>query len=237
MTAQRRLTALIVDPRDRGLAAILENLEIRVLKADSGPQALQTAAAFPIDLVFADAVCTGMPPEALFRTLQQRFIRTKPGCALTCLRGFPVLTDDFPVLYYPFSAEETSRILPQMLAQTRYSDPQLLTRASALLSQLGVPENSGKTYLCTAIALALSDASLLERLSARLYPPVAAQHETTPAQVERAIRRCIDAAWNRGPSDVQYRLFGNTIDPQRGKPTIGQMIARCADILRLEGFQ
>ena len=69
----------------------------------------------------------------------------------------------------------------------------------------------------------------------RLYPAVAGHAGMTPAQAERAIRHVIDAAWRTGQIEQQNRIFGDTIDARRGKPTSGEMIAQLAEELRWEG--
>ena len=45
----------------------------------------------------------------------------------------------------------------------------------------------------------------------------------------------VDAAWRAGDIDQQQKIFGDTIDARRGRPTCGEMIAQLADILRWEG--
>jgi hypothetical protein len=45
----------------------------------------------------------------------------------------------------------------------------------------------------------------------------------------------IEVAWRTGEIDEQARIFGDTIDARRGRPTCGEMIAQLADILRWEG--
>ena len=57
----------------------------------------------------------------------------------------------------------------------------------------------------------------------------------TQEQAERAMRYAIDAAWRTGQIDNQHRIFGDTIDARRGKPTCGEMIAQLAEELRWEG--
>ena len=50
-----------------------------------------------------------------------------------------------------------------------------------------------------------------------------------------AICHVIDCAFRTGEIERQHRIFGDTIDARRGKPTGGEMIAQLADILRWEG--
>jgi two-component system response regulator (stage 0 sporulation protein A) len=43
----------------------------------------------------------------------------------------------------------------------------------------------------------------------------------------------VEVTWTRGDVDVLNRYFGNTISPDKGKPTNGEFIARLSNIVRL----
>lgn len=90
----------------------------------------------------------------------------------------------------------------------------------------------GTKYLATAIELASRDVRLIKQLTTVLYPMVAKQHAVDEQRVEHALRRAIESAWSVGSLETQYKLFGNTIDAKRGKPTAGEMIACMAELLR-----
>jgi two-component system response regulator (stage 0 sporulation protein A) len=51
--------------------------------------------------------------------------------------------------------------------------------------------------------------------------------------VERAIRHAIELAWDRGNVELMNKVFGYTIDVERGKPTNSESIAMVADRLRV----
>ena len=106
---------------------------------------------------------------------------------------------------------------------------------ASLLDRLGVPGHSGRTMLQNAAALCWRDRSRLHNLRDRVYPDAARPLGKTGVQAERAIRHVIEAAWRTGPIEEQQRIFGDTIDARRGRPTCGEMIAQLADILRWEG--
>lgn len=65
-------------------------------------------------------------------------------------------------------------------------------------------------------------------MSKELYPAVARQHGSTGARVERAMRHAIEKAWSRGSIDEQRRVFGWSVDPEKGRPCVGEYIARLA---------
>ncbi len=102
-----------------------------------------------------------------------------------------------------------------------------------LLAQLNFsPAHRGTQYLETAIRYTLCDGRLLRDFAHRLYPIIAQKFGVNAGQVERGIRHAIENAWSGGSVDVQYKLFENTIDEKRGKPTNGAMIARATEALR-----
>lgn len=72
-------------------------------------------------------------------------------------------------------------------------------------------------------------AALYERgmsMTKELYPAIAKAAKTTPSRVERAMRHSITSAWDRGSWEAQRKYFGHSVDPDKGKPTVGEYIAR-----------
>ena len=117
----------------------------------------------------------------------------------------------------------------------RRIDSNIYDKLDKLLDTIGIPEHDGRLYLCKAIILAYLDFRYVHSLTSRLYPDVGSIFGCTSARVERAMRYVIEQAWKLGRIDEQYKIFGGTIDAQRGKPTCGEMIAQIAGILRMEG--
>ena len=102
-----------------------------------------------------------------------------------------------------------------------------------ILLELGAPDHLvGHPYVIRAILLVLEDRLYINSITFGLYPQLAAEFDTTPARVERAIRHLIEVTWNRGDLDVLDRYFGNTISASRGKPTNGEFIARLSNVVR-----
>ena len=103
------------------------------------------------------------------------------------------------------------------------------SRARVLLTEMGVSEHlRGYTYLAQAAALVSADEARLYEIGERVYAPIARLEKTTPQSVERLIRHAIERAADTVGEHGIYAFFGNTIDPMRGKPTNGQMIAMLA---------
>lgn len=106
-----------------------------------------------------------------------------------------------------------------------------------LLLELGVPD-ALKGYRClqNAIAMTVEDPSLVDGITSRLYPEVAKVCDTSGSKVERAIRHAIEAGWDRCDLDTIMHYFGNTISPNKGKPTNGEFVARAANIIRKQVY-
>jgi two-component system response regulator (stage 0 sporulation protein A) len=47
------------------------------------------------------------------------------------------------------------------------------------------------------------------------------------------MRHLVEVTWTRGDVDVLNRYFGNTVSPDKGKPTNGEFVARITNIVKL----
>lgn len=111
----------------------------------------------------------------------------------------------------------------------------LETRISNILHEVGIPAHiKGYSYLREAIQMVVDDVDLLSAVTKSLYPSIAKKFNTTASRVERAIRHSIEVATARGQVDAFNKLFGCTINQDKGKPTNCEFIAMVADKLRLE---
>lgn len=106
---------------------------------------------------------------------------------------------------------------------------------TALIHEIGIPAHiRGYLYLRDAISMAVHRVDILGAITKELYPSIARKYDTTPSRVERAIRHAIEVAWSRGNVDLLVRLFGHTVNSDRGKPTNSEFIAMLSDRLRME---
>lgn len=111
----------------------------------------------------------------------------------------------------------------------------LETKITKIIQQIGVPAHiKGYLYLRESIHIVVNDMDYLGAITKELYPEVAMKYNTTTSRVERAIRHAIEVAWNRGEIETLERIFGYTINNNKGKPTNSEFIALIADKLRLE---
>lgn len=96
-------------------------------------------------------------------------------------------------------------------------------KVDSMLLELGYADNlSGTEAIRRAACYYRPGMSMTKEL----YPYLAKAVDSTPGRIERAMRHATENAWLRGSVFVQEKYFGNTISPERGKPTNGELIAR-----------
>lgn len=131
---------------------------------------------------------------------------------------------------------ERQRAKQELKALLRQHGPEVLDPEDAIrqiLLELGAPDHLiGHPYVVRGILLVVSNQMFLNNITFGLYPQLAAEFDTTAARVERSIRHLIEITWERGDMDVLNRYFGNTVSPDRGKPTNGEFIARIANVVK-----
>lgn len=199
-----------------------------------GLSAIRQAQAGLTDVIVADAVLPVMEGTALKRRLTSLSLTVYPAVVLLAARGMcPAKAEG--ALEKPVTADALTAAIDSLMPERRAVPAEKRERAEALLDSIGVPKHCGREYLLRAIEIVWLDARLVKALSARVYPAIAEQLNAEPKRVGRAMRYAVDAAWRSGEMEAQYKLFGDTIDAMRGSPTLSEMIARIADILRWEG--
>lgn len=99
-----------------------------------------------------------------------------------------------------------------------------------LLTQIGIPSSlSGYDYLCDAIEIRIANARA--KVVTDVYGKVAKDRGIPASKVERNIRHAIEDAWSWGDMDLLGEMFGNSIDPARGKPRNKEFIDRVARVI------
>ena len=203
--------------------------------------ALRRIRALQPELVVAAAVLPGGDGVGFARRVRALRLDVRPALLIQRFPGL-ALPDESQLealaaqaVDRPLTAEALRSALKALEPRLNALPPDLEARLEALLDALGVPRHTGRDCLARAIALAWADRRRLRALRDGIYAPVAREMGLAPAQVERAIRHAIEVAWRTGEIEQQHRIFGDTIDARRGKPTCGEMIAQLADILRWEG--
>lgn len=80
----------------------------------------------------------------------------------------------------------------------------------------------GTAQLRTAIKMYRPGMSMTKEV----YPAVAKRHNTTASRAERAMRHSIEKAWLRGSEEARNKYFGWSVDPEKGRPPVGEFVAR-----------
>lgn len=241
MKEQRIMAAGMSDPEAK--ARLLAALAPRTPDAwaRSAADALAMIRRDQPDVVIADAILPGMDAMALARAALRLKLNRYPDFLVLRLPGVPLFdVEDAELLGVAFADKPvTARGIAEGLAalagQDRRLPPEKAARLDQLLDALGVPDHIGRTCLFRAITLAWLDRRRVYRQRDELCAPVGSALRLSAAQVDRAMRHAIGAAWRTGAIEHQNRIFGDTIDARRGVPTCGEMIAQLADILRWEG--
>ena len=112
----------------------------------------------------------------------------------------------------------------------KYMSYPLESAVTDIIHEIGVPAHiKGYQYLREAILFTLRDGDAVTGITKVLYPEIAKRFSTTSTCVERAMRRAIEVAWDRGDEDVRQKIFRGTISGNKGKPTNGEFIAMIAE--------
>ena len=132
-----------------------------------------------------------------------------------------------------FCARQTAlRPLPRLALPWQDTREEI---AGALLAALGAdPRLKGKTYMRWAGAALACAPQLAASYSGRLYPYLAERGNATPQAVERAVRTAVEAIWLQGNLEAIERLFGFSVDADRGKPTNAEFLSMLGEHVRRE---
>lgn len=126
--------------------------------------------------------------------------------------------------------------LLELMSQPAVPTPAPITAESAvadLLLEIGIRDSvRGYHALIAAISCAVRDYNALSSVTKTIYPYAAQACNCTPDQAERRMRSAIEYAWLNCDPAPMNKLFGNTINTNKGKPTNSEFIARCASTVR-----
>lgn len=104
---------------------------------------------------------------------------------------------------------------------------------TVILMELGTPCNiKGYKYIKQAVTMILEDDSYLDYMTKGLYPDLAKMNNTTSSRVERAIRHAIEVTFDVIRPEIVEKYFGNSIDPNKGKPVNSHFLASIAEHIR-----
>ncbi len=107
-----------------------------------------------------------------------------------------------------------------------------LAEEKEILNNLGIRCNLlGYNYILDALRMIREKPDILKNITKELYPDLARSYRTQACNIERAIRHAIEHAWNAGNVELKNRIFGYTINPEKGRPSNGEFLAAVAHYL------
>ncbi len=217
-----------------------ERSDCSVSGLGDGRSALMEMKAFDPDVLVLEQVLPLLDGPAVLNELRDACLPCPPKVVLLTSPGqetppIPGVDEympaacDFGLLLLAIRRAED--LLQGALAGLASSERK--SRIQEHFQELGMPENlKGQKYLAFLLNLVIPSPLLLDMLTIKLYPAAAEGFYTTPAAVERCARHAIEATWSRGDMTALERLFGLSIDPDRGKPTNREFLAMSAQHLR-----
>lgn len=100
-----------------------------------------------------------------------------------------------------------------------------------LFKELGIPAHlDGYRYLTEAVKCAYDGEyeGTIATKPGGVYYEIAKKYGKTVNSVERNMRHAIEVAFDSVNTPHKYEIFGNSIDPERGKPTNVMFVFQCA---------
>jgi two-component system response regulator (stage 0 sporulation protein A) len=124
--------------------------------------------------------------------------------------------------------------LQSLCARTPIVARSIEKKIADALKCYGVPMHlKGSRYLRDAISIAVWNPDEKNRLTTSLYHTVAKMNNTTIPAAERAMRTAIEVAASRGNIEFADTIFGQTMHPDKHRPTSREFIAAFAEYISL----
>lgn len=232
----RKCLRPLLDQMDDGAACLFDIVT-------TGRQAIEACLKAPPDILVIDAVLPEMDGlgvvDRLRHELGSQMPRVIGGSRTAFSREGFYRRGAGGVVSVPWDTEALSRAIRHEMAGMEscidWDGLHAVRRhAGILLTHMGMHASlKGYVYLTCAAALALEKESRLFSVGRGIYEPIADHFGTTKENVERLIRHAIESTMTAARARGVYTLFGNTIDPAKGKPTNAQVIALLVQRLRV----
>lgn len=218
--------------------------------AYNGEEVLEIVESEQPDILILDIIMPHLDGIGVLEQINATALPKRPKIIMLTAFGQENITQrvvelgaDYFILK-PFNMEVLSARIRQLagvitrqrplVAQAIQSHP-IDVEVTNIIREIGIPAHiKGYQYLRDAILMIAKEMDLLGAVTKVLYPKIAEKYSTTPSRVERAIRHAIEVAWARGNADMINKIFGYTIQLEKGKPTNSEFMAMIADKLRLE---
>lgn len=238
MLTARRLYIASMDA-ERIERAFLQEKDFCVTGAAAdGPRAVAEIRRLQPDTVVLDGVLRGMDGPAALKSLSEE--AAPPRVAyLYRTEAAPGEIEIDAAAPYPYDRPEEIVALARKAARNalpllaRPWEAFRLEAARRLTERLGInPRLIGQTLVCFAASALACAPYLASSCRTALYPYLAEACHTTAGAAERAIRTAVEDTWLRGNLDEIQRLFGLTVDAEKGKPTNKEFLTQLADHIR-----
>lgn len=116
----------------------------------------------------------------------------------------------------------------------KYKTADIESVVTDILCGFGIPANvKGFSFLRICVIDAVSDPTVVNGITKKMYPKVAKMYNTTIATVERNIRTALDIAWKRGNAEKFDEYFGISVKRSNKRPKTAEFIAMIADRIRI----
>ena len=224
----------------KSFAALAKDIDVTAVS--DGESALDIISRQGADILVVDDIIPGLDCLGILERLQTIDVFPKPKVIVTLtyysndfIRCITELGANLHVSKSAGIDTLISRI--RMLANS--SDEEYTNDVEAIITaalhEVGIPAHiKGYEYLREAITEVLIQRDIINSVTKELYPSVAKKYTTSSSRVERAIRHAIEVAWSRGDTDTLNRIFGFTVNREKGKPTNSEFIAMISDNIRLK---
>lgn len=108
---------------------------------------------------------------------------------------------------------------------------------TSLLHILAVPPHViGYKYLKDAVRISVLNGEAISGITKSIYPVIGKKWKVSNTSVEKSMRHAVELAWNRCHPDIIIKIFGNSLNFLRDRPTNSEFIAMLADRVRLKLF-
>lgn len=233
---------LIADSSEEFAAALTETLRgtchIRVCY--NGMQALEELRSYRPDVLVLDLMLPELDGISLLQTAAQEEI--VPNTLAVTRFVSPYVTESVTRLGVSYvmvkpcdigAVADRVRDLKQQAKRPAVAQPDMRNTVSNVLISLRVPTKL-RGYGCAreAVLCLMQDPDM--SITKELYPAVAAICDGNAAQVERAIRGAINAAWTNQDEAIWRKYFQPCADGTIPRPSNAEFLLRIADRLTLE---
>lgn len=244
----KKVRVLVVEDDNQQRQGIVDFLRARpdievVGEAADGQVALRLMAEQQPDVVLLDMVLQGMDGWETLRQMRERDMDLSKVIVVTAINTEHHIAraSQYGVGSYMLKPFYDLRMLhrrildvakgfavpePESPAQVEKRSASVPEDVGGVMLAIGVPAHvKGFLYLREAIRRAAGEVRLLGRLTTELYPGVARKFETTPKNVERAMRNAIELAWTRTSQEKLDTALGVGIASAELRPSTGEFIA------------